>query len=268
MRKSAYGKEIVFVWEGLKRYDETTLMPVASTLQITEELQEKISERWKTAIAVSPHLFDGCLWRTESVIDEMPNIVFNVSPIRYSQHNVLRHVQDQPMGFYPNPLTINTLQETADGYIAIGVRGKASDQTGLTLMGAGFVDRYENEDGSSKQPQNLWQIVQKECKEETHYCGINAFDITNAKALAAIFCSNHDTTVCFHLPLNVEHGKLALGNDEHSDLLFLPNNPEEILQVLKTEKFKGIPAGGHLLGCLETYLSKKSSGQIKSNYQH
>lgn len=267
MRKSAYGREIVFIWEGFKKYDEIAVKPAASTLKLTKELQKKVDTAWKAAIAANPQFFDGYLWRVESVHDKGARLVLNVSLIRYSQHNVLRHIQNRPMGFYPNPLTINTIQETADGYIIIGVRGKGSDQTGLTLIGSGFVERCKDEIIPSKE-QQIWPVVQKECLEETHYSKSPAFDMGDAKLLAVIFGANHDTTVCFYLPLNVNHEDIALGNDEHSKLIFLPNNPKEILQVLKTGEYKGISATDHLLGCLESYLSKKSAGQIKSNYQH
>ena len=268
MRKSAYGKEIIFMWEGFNNYDEIAVKPAASTLQITKEQQKKVYTAWKAAVAANPEFFDGYLWRVESVYGKMAHPVLNVSPIRYSQHNVLRHIQNQPMSFYPNPLTVNTIQETADGYIVIGVRGKGSDQAGLTLMGAGFVERRKTEGSLSKEPQQIWQVVQKECLEETHYRKSPAFDIGEAKILAIIFGSNHDTTVCFHLPLNANHEDITLGNDEHKDLIFLPNNPEEIMHILETGKYKGIPAADHLLGCLESYLLRKSAGQIKSKYQH
>lgn len=268
MRKSAYGKEIVFLWEGLKKYNKIILNPTESTLAVSAELQEKIDAAWKRALASNPDVFDGLKWRTESVYEEGSNMVCDVSPITYSQHNVLRHIQGQPVSFYPNPLTINTVQETADGYILIGVRGKGSDQKGLAVLGAGFVDRYVNEDGSSKQPENLWQAVQRECLEETHYARTPGFDITHAVAMAVIFGSNHDTTFGFYLPLDVGSAEVKLGNNEYSDLIFLPNNPESLQQVLATGGHKGMPAADHLLGCLETYLSKKSAGQIKSAYQH
>lgn len=268
MRKSNYGKELVFTWEGLKKYDEILLKPTESTLVVSAELREKIDTAWKKALASNPNAFDGLKWRTESVYEDGSNLICDVSPITYSQHVVLRHIQGQPVSFYPNPLTINTVQETTDGYILIGVRGKGSDQKGIALIGAGFVDRHANEDGSSKQPENLWQAVQRECLEETHYAKVHGFDITRATAMAAIFGSNHDTTVGFHLPLDVSSAELKLGNNEYSDLIFLPNSPESLQEVLVTGGHKGIPAADHLLGCLETYLSKKSAGQIKSNYQH
>ncbi len=272
MRKSQYGKETIFLWEGsldrIKKTEDIKLITTDSSLIVSEEWQKKIDKAWKETLAKNPHAFDGKKWRTEFVYDKGKELQVFLSPTVYSQHNILRHVQDKPIGFYPNPFTINTVQETADGYILIGVKGKTSDQKGLGLMGAGFLERYETPEGESKKPENLGYVVQKECMEETKYNKKLSFTMEDARALAVVFGSNHDTTVGFHLPIFAAHKEVALGNEEHNDLIFLPNADKDIADVLNNGGYKGIPAADHMLGCLESYLNCKKIGMIESNYQH
>jgi hypothetical protein len=172
------------------------------------------------------------------------------------------------MAFYPNPITINTVQETDDGCILSGVRGRGSDQKGLALMGAGFVERIQCPDGSSLPPENLGYVVLSECLTETKYKNKIPFSMSSLRALAVIFGSNHDTTVGFHLPLFAKSNEVGLNNDEYSDLLKIPNKPEILGEFLETGKYRGIPAADHMLGCIESYLIQKSRGKIKSAYQN
>lgn len=267
MRKSQYGKELIFLWEGWRSPEEVQLVPTPSTLLIEDELQRKIDAEWEKIKEKNPHAFDGLKWRTEHVHDGEDKLSIYVSEIKYSQHNVLRHEQNQPIGFYPNPITINAVQETSDGYILIGVRGKGSDQKGLCLMGSGFVERREK-DGISKDPERLGYVVQNECLRETKYHHKESFDMTDARAMNVIFGSNHDTTVGFYLPIFAAHNEVSVASDEHSDLLFLPNKRISIQTVLNDRSYNGIPAADHLLGCLESYLANLGNGNITPNYQH
>jgi hypothetical protein len=268
MRKSQYGKETSLVWEGCAQIENVRLIPTASTLLIPDDLQRKIDEEFKRATEKNPHFFDGMQWRTEFVHGAADNLLIYVSPSRYSWHNVMRRVQDQPMQFYPNPLTINTVQETSDGHILVGVRGKTSDQRGLALMGAGFVERVERADKTSKDPEPIGFVVQKECLEETRYNEKRTFYMSDAHAIAVVFGSNHDTTVGVHLPLFATKEDVGLANEEHSDLILVPNDETTIRKLLAEGGYKGIPAADHLLGCLEAYLNNKKTGKIVSNYQH
>lgn len=274
MRKSEFGKKTRFFWEGFLPVDDVGVFCTDSTLRLRPDLEVKVAKEWQKVTEKNPHAFDGLKWRTESIkankfkSDPDPPLKIMVSPTRYSVHNALRHVDDKPVDFYPNPLTVNTIQETADGYIALGVRGKTSDQRGLALLGSGFVERYQNADGTDKAPERLGYVVQKECLEETKYDKKLSFTMADARALAVVFGSNHDTTVGVHLPVFATSKELHLGNDEHSDLVFLPNNPETIRKVLKQGKHKGIPLADHALGCLEAYVGAQERCDIKSSYYH
>lgn len=204
-------------------------------------------------------------------IDTKKELIICVSPIRYSQHNILRHEGSKDMNilqkltFYPNPLTINSVQETDDGYILLGVKGKTSDQKGLGLVGAGFVERYGIKD---EIPEPLISTVIKECVEETNYNGVANFNAAYARAMAVIFGSNHDSTVGFYLPICPTHNEVSIANEEHDDLLFLPNKLSSIQEVLETGKYKGINASDHVLGCLESYLINRKNENIIPKYQH
>jgi uncharacterized protein YdhG (YjbR/CyaY superfamily) len=257
MRKSKFGKETAFLWEGTRKPEEISWSVAPGTLQISDELQQKIKSEWEKIAAKNPNAFDAPKWRAESVYDNGHILNIEVSPIHYSQHNVMRHVQGKDMAFYPNPITINTVQETPDGYVLIGVKGKGSDQKGLGLVGAGFVERYV-ENGISRNPEMIGYVVQKECMEETSYKRKLSFNMEDALALAVIFGSNHDTTVGFYLPIFATSKEVGVRENEHDDLILLPNKQADISAFLDEGGYKGIKASDHLLGCIEAYWSFKS----------
>ncbi len=268
MRKSQYGKELLLLWEGWRDVEEVQLVPTPSTLLIEDELQEKIDAEWAKVLETDPDKYDGLKWRYEHVHpDDSGKLLVYVSESRYSQHSVVRHVQNQPIGFYPNPISANTIQETSDGYILLGVRGRGSDQKGLCLMGSGFVERREEND-TSKKPGRLGYVVQDECLRETIYVNKESFDMNDARVMNLMFGSNHDTSIGVYLPIFATHNQVSVASDEHSDLLFLPNNPASIQSVLNKESYKGIPAPDHLLGSLESYLINLEKGNITPKYQH
>lgn len=261
MRRSKNGKELYFLWEGQKNVNDIRLIETQSTLQLNDELNEKIESEWNRIAEKNPNVWDAPKWRTEFVHEDSELLCIYVSPISYSQHNVMRHITGQPMQFYPNPITVNTVQETADGYILIGVKGKGSDQKGLGLVGSGFVERYADKEGVSKKPESLGFVVQKECLQETVYNKKKDFYMDDASAMAVIFGSSHDTTVGFYLPLFATHDEVDISNNEHDDLLLLPTNNDDIFDVLNQGSYKGITASDHLLGCLESYVRLKSKEQ-------
>ncbi len=78
--------------------------------------------------------------------------------------------------------------------------------------------------------------------------------MVDARALAVIFGSNHDTTVGFHIPIFATSNEVGINNEEHDDLLLLPSKEKEIYTVLNDGSYKGIHAADHLLGCLEAYV--------------
>ncbi|MGV8141440.1 MAG: hypothetical protein ACP5NW_03290 [Candidatus Woesearchaeota archaeon] len=255
MHKSKFGKELYFIWksrEGI-RPEDIHLRIVPSTLQMSDDLQKKIHSEWTDMIKKNPLLFDSPKWRTEFVNETCKGLEIYLSPIMYSQHNVMRKIPNQVMQFYPNPLTVNTVQVTSDNYILLGVKGKGSDQKGIGLMGAGFVERYVDKEGNSKTPEMFGYTVQKECLEETRYDKKFSFNMVDAKALAVMFGSNHDTTIGFHLPIFATSKEISINNNEHDDIIFLPDKYDDIYNFLKEGGYKGIPASDHALGCIEAY---------------
>ena len=257
MRKSDYGKETTFLWEGIIPHDKINLIEVPSTLIISQSMDEKIKTEWGKIEAKNPNAWDAPKWRTEFVHDDGNQVNIYVSPMFYSEHNVMRHEQGQPVAFYPNPMSINAIQVTNDGYILIGVKGKGSDQKGLGPVGAGFVERYVDNLGKSKTPEKLAYVVLKECFQETKYDKKKDFNMEDTRALGVIFGSNHDTTVGFYVPLMASSKEVDINSNEHDDLLLLPSKDQDICEVLNNGGYKGISASDHLLGCLESYVLRK-----------
>ncbi|MFP4112672.1 MAG: hypothetical protein ACLFPQ_05110 [Candidatus Woesearchaeota archaeon] len=256
MRKSNAGKETTFIWEGNIPLDEVELVSGLSTFSVPCELDKKIKSEWQKIEDKNPDAWDAPKWRFEYADKNPFGLKVYVSPsISYSQHNVMRHVEDQPMQFYPNPMTINTVQKTPDGYILMGVKGKGSDQKGLGLIGAGFVER-ELRDGESLPPEPLGYLVQRECMQEAIYDKKKDFYMLDARALGIIFGSNHDTTLGVYLPIRAEKDEVSVNGNEHDDILYLPSDEKSINEVLNNGGYKGIDASDHLLGCLEAFNNR------------
>ena len=262
MERSKYGKETTFLWKGYEPLSRIFLIPTASHLQISNELEQKISATWEENLKKNPHGFDAPKWRTEFVHrHERGAALVYVSPTLYSQHNVMRHEKDQPIGFYPNPITINTVQETEDGYILAGLKGKTSDQKGiLGLVGAGFIERKS----PVPNPNLVGFTVQKECLEETTYGSLrkDPFDMDDARAMAIVFGSNHDSTISVYLPLSAGKKDVGVVQGEHDELILLSSTSSAISDVLDEGGYKGIPAADHMLGSLEVYLANKRAKRI------
>jgi hypothetical protein len=255
MYKSKFGKETYILWQSGNgvRPEDIRLKTVQSTLQLSNTLQDIILDEWTKAKKNNPLLFDAPKWRTEFVDGNDDELKIYVSPTDYSTHNILRNVHGMVMQFYPNPLTVNTIQVTADGYILLGVKGRGSDQKGLGLMGSGFIERYVDASGVNRNPEMLGYIVQKECLEETKYNKKFSFNMEDARAISVIFGSNHDTTIGFYLPIFATKSEVSVNNNEHEDILFLPDTDSEICAFLNEGKYKGIGAADAVIGCVEAY---------------
>ncbi len=301
MRKSKYGKNLRFQWEGNPLpLEKVVLIPTHSTLEINSESKRKLQEAWTEELKKDPSFEErnGKKWRTEFVHHDKKSdqVLIYVSPTDYFTHSILRKESGQIMQFYPNPITINTIQETQDGFILLGIRNtKFSDQANLAFVGAGFVERDDNQE-------TVAERTSKECDEETDYNAIegwkkDSYNIREAEVICIATGSNTDTTVVAHLPIYREAMECSPGNKEYNEFVYLPNNYEEINLFLdkggysispntkcrireisgkiispREHEFfssgKVMPAADHLLGGLEAYLNCKKKGLIKSSYQH
>jgi len=262
MKKSEYGKETTLLWYGLEELDQIQLMPIDSTLSLSRELRKRISEMQR-AIERDPSRYDGQLWRYESVHKNGDNLVISVSPTTYSTHCSIRDIPDKPMEFYPNPLGVNSMQETDDGFILLGKKGEEADYQGLVLLGSGFIERDKHH--------SITDTLVSECNDETEYSSFrleHKLVAEEGKVLSVIFGSTHDTGIAVYLPIPVTHKDVGLHNNEHDDLICLPNHPQILQELLKTGHYKDIPATDQLLGSLEVYLLQKDLGKIKSRHQH
>jgi len=245
-------KELLFWWTGFEPYERFTSEEVKSRFTLSPREENKIRKEFEKNKQNNPHFFDGTLWRYEKIFTDSRGAVLQLSPITYMPHNVLRFEKRQ-LNNYPNPISINAVQVTVDGYIPVGVRGKLSDQKGLCTMGSGFVKRILDKEGKNFPPTNIFQTTEKECLEETSYSFPYPFDIEEAYALGAIFGSNHDTTICVYVPLKVQKRDIGLGNQEYSDLFFLKADEKSLDDFLNEGGIKGIPAADHLLGDIALY---------------
>ncbi len=262
MEKSKYGKELGYLWTGNLGNEEVTQKIIPSTLEISLGEQVQIKEAFKEAKEKNPIFFDGELWRFEGHNLVRGGVEFLLSKTNYMPHNILRHKtfsvnyeNGRLNSHYPNPHSINALQRTSDGYFLIGVKGKVSDQRGLGVMGAGFVKRKKD-----LPPKTVFSTTLEECNEETAYANKTApteTDIESFRTLGAIFGSNHDTTMGIYVPLNAKKSEVDIGNQEHSDLLFLKDDPKRLEEFLIEGGMEGIPAVDHLIGCVELYLRNK-----------
>ena len=266
MEKSEYGKELVFYSKAFRRLKDVEIEVTGSTFNINEHYKKMVKNSWDDAKKKNPNIFDAGKWRLELVHEKKDTTRISVSGgISYSQHNVLRHVkcalrheEGMPIGFYPNPLTINVIQETTDGYILLGKRGKGSDQKNIAFVGGGFVEKYDKD----TTPEKLGFVMQKECMEETKYRRKLSFNMNKANVLGIVFGSNHDTSVISHLPIFGKKEDVDINGDEFDEIIYLPNNEKDIMEVLESGKLEGIELADHALGCLELYLKHKKAGLI------
>ena len=243
MRSSEYGTRIIFWWEGGKSLDQVVINPVHSTLIISPEHERRVGEGWERALRNGSKKYDGKLWRYESTNETEDGLTINLSPVPYSSHYILRNEPLQ-LGEYPNPVGVNSLQETPDGFFPLGRKGSRADYEGLVSLGSGFIELDKHD--------SLRSVVEAECKEETSYNG-HEFDF-NGQVRALAFGRTHDTGVVTHLNIPIESRELDLGNDEHEELVLLPNDPRIIAEALRSGNYKGLPLTDQLMASLESYL--------------
>ena len=148
-------KELIFWWTGFEPYERVTLEEVESTFKTTPQEEKIIQEKFKEYYDKNKHFFDGTLWRYENIYIDSRGIVIGVSPITYMPHNVLRHEKRQ-LNNYPNPISINAVQVTTDGYIPVALRREYSDQKGLAALGSGFIRRKADKDGNNFPPETIF----------------------------------------------------------------------------------------------------------------
>ncbi len=260
MRRSEYGKNLTFFLEPEPPFlgcNQVLMGERESTFVLPPSLEREIEEKWNKKSGGKRPLREGA-WRYEGyTFDSDKNLHLWVSPTKYVWHNILRETKGMPDSFYPSPITVNSIQETTDGFIPIAVRGGISDQRGLCFFGSGFFDNEKN-----LPPKNPFSVAYSECHEEGAYdllCPESAFDIQDARFLGLSRGSNTDLTTYIYIPLRVPHTKLRLNpeNKEHSDLWFLPTDTDSLSKFLKEGGVKGGLAADHCIGGIEQYLLNK-----------
>jgi len=262
LRKSPHGKELTYAWEGFVDLEQVRLIAVPSTLTIPDDLRGQINAvRREWAAADREDVYDGLLWRFEGMYDG-EGLAMHCSPTSYAEHYVLRKVPETPLLDYPSPIGVSTLQETEDGYLLMGVRGRETELTGLSALGSGFVQRHVMKDGGSKRPQRPDHVILRECMEETRYMGRFDLDLTDARVMGIVLADTHDTGIATYVPVAISHRDVELGSDEHRDLLFVPNDMATINQIIASGKYKGIKADEDIVGLLELYAHNRQIGNI------
>jgi len=260
MRKSKFGDETTFMWEGyIEGRDNVILNPVGSSLTVSDEDGEKIKKIWEEfQKEKGGKAFDGDLYRFEGVEPLENGIKVNLSDLKYSVHNALRHEKGRPLDYYPNPASINAVQETTDGYILLGIKGGISDQRGIGVLGARFIYKGQGSD--------LWKIVGENVLKETAFHDTDEpFDMSRAAMMGAVFGSNHDTTFAFYWPLTITKGQVSLPDtDEHSGIIFLSTKKSSLEDFLNKENYQGLKVVDHCLGDVELYYRNRHElGNIK-----
>ncbi len=272
MIKSDFGKETAYLWKGMLGNENISLKTIESTLNISPKEKEEMAKAFEEARQKNPSFFDGPLWRYEGHSDIRGGVEFLVSKTSYMVHNIRRH-KDLPVDYingrfiseHVNPFTINAIQVTSDNKILIGVKGKIADQRGLGVMGAGFLKRKEG-----LPPANLFYETLRECLEETKYdekVKLTEGDVDDFRAFATIFGSNHDTTTAMYVPLKATSKQVDLGNQEHSDLLFLNTDDKSLAKFLNDGGMNGIKAVDPLIGCVELYREHNNKGILSHPYK-
>jgi hypothetical protein len=253
MRKSSYGAQLTYLWEGDCSLDSVVLTEVPSTLRLAN-YQTALSEGQKV-LEKDPHFYDGPKWRTEGVRQRGSILEIKVSPTSYLAHRVLQKVHGKSMSFYPNPITVNPLQVTEDGYALLATRGTGSDQRGLCLLGSGSIERAEGPLARSI----VKMAVAQECTQEALYLKDASLDFPAARVMAVMFGSNCDSTIGVYLPVRGNEGDVMLHprSREHTELVPVRANAKTLKPLLERGTYEGVPVADHALGCLESYMRLK-----------
>lgn len=288
--KIPFGQDTHILCSDLVPAKNVEMRIAQSTLTIPDHLKEALKQK-QAEIAANPNRWDGQKWRTESLETASEGgekrIVIKISPMVYSEHDLLKKEAFSDIKNYPNPITVNAAQETNDGYLLLAVKdGQVSDQTGIGMLGAGFVERKD-----SSEPMSVLSTTALEAASETAYerngeAVSIPFDMDNAKAMGAVFGSNRDTTVAVYMPLDVSSDAVRLGQNlnkngklvcEHQLAVLVPNDLDTISKVLndgaieipinmvgatsESESIK-LKLVDHALGVLHLYKLHRESGQI------
>src|SRR3989338_7325739 len=218
MVEEIFGSTLKYLWVGFCARDEIASKVVHSTLEISPEHQIIIKNEWKKVLERNPSTFDGFLWRYEGFYIHNGKTNIELSPTSYSPHRVLRDIKKQPTRFYPNPIGVNTVQITPDGYIVLGIR---KDNGLICVAGAGYVDKKADNQTSSAEPENFFDTMKRECIEELDYGNEMPFKTDEARTMGIIFGRFHTATMSMYLPLNVKSKDITIKEPEHSELVFL-----------------------------------------------
>ena len=264
-RKSKYGKNLTYLFEPEKslKIDNVLIKEVPSTFNPTEELKAKVINDWDPVIKGE----DGTKWRYEGSSFVGKKYIIGVSPIMYSEHDILRKISGLKPEEYPTPFTVNTIQITQDNYFMLGIRGGGSDQRGLAALGSGFCDRHIDEGGKNIPPSHPFNICLIESLEETLYSGKFPFSNNNG-FLGIVRGGNTDVAAIFFQYLNVNSNQITNnlnnlgynGKPEHSGIYALElsrDKLEKFLELGGIEGYSGVGklvASDHLLGGVELLL--------------
>ncbi len=257
MRKSDKINETYYRWEGNKGLDDVVLEILGSKLELSSPRDREIKAFWEDFIKKHPEAYNGQLWRLESVL-ENSKLRIAVSATDYQIHAALMN-ETLPLESYPNPIGINALQETSDGYLLMGDRGK------INALGAGFIDMQE--DGLS-----LKAAFLREHNEETTYADTSFFSHEkfwrSVNALAISHCEEHDNGVILPSLIPLTHKEVGLKGKEHRELVLIPNRTALLQGIIFTGLFKGKRLYNQTLATLEQYLRGREAGIARSEYVH
>jgi hypothetical protein len=283
MRKSQFGEEIIYLWEGCSPLEDIVLVESGRIFEPPDFYKQKIEEFRQQELAKDPAWHDGFKVRYENHQQKLGKLIVNLGMTRYSQDRIMREVAGNPINWYPNPLSTDALQETDDGFFALGVRGRKTDFAGIVdVLGAGTIDKDKT----------VAETVEKECKGETVYSSKHSYDIHKAVAMALIYGTRpqRNTTVGVRVPLEVASKEIDVNKKEHSELVLVPNSERIVEGILQTGYIalsKNLLAEGravaqplekgdsvkllvydHTLGLFQRYLELRNAGLIKSPYVH
>ena len=287
--RSRYGKNLWGFPDVINhplRWEEVHLTLTDSSLNIPEELKQKIDENWRKEKEKKPNAFDAPKLRFEGI--EWNNVVLMVylsTGITYFQHNVLRN-ESLPLTHYPTPMTINDLQETLDGYLLFGARNpKISDQSGGAVIGAGFHDPIKGKKGLEF-PGGIFETTLKEAFEETEYMNgdkpiIHPIRHELMRVITLVRGSNTDITMGFYVPLNASSNQVALnrGNREYDEIFKIRNSTSNLERLLSSGNLEGmetnggfvgysVPLADHPIGVVEAFLRLKEKLPRVGYLQH
>ena len=232
------------------------------------------------------NFFDGELWRPDSIALSKDLVEIDLSPARYSQLAVVRGCSyqdlrkilgdDFELKSLPNLFTSYGVFLTCDGYLLFALRnGKYSDQSDITGLPAGFLDR-----NGANPPETLRAGVEREADEEiaaakggSIITGKDCIDWHESRYLGLSYSLHKVWDLTNHILLKGTVGASELripsrdGKSEHQLFIMVPALPELLNEVLN----KGTLAvpGSMLLdpeqrfeGMRETALSGAALGSI------